>query len=420
MPRAPGGFRHEGHQVRRRHTRRPRLKVSMNHIIPSSISRDVPHLLGVARALWDAGLCPLPRVSGHVEPSWVDQYGEVRSILWGGYKIKQPPWEKVAPWFTHGDLQAVGVVLLTGSHAHPRAPHAAFLQIIDIESPDVFEAFEEDLHFRGHGDILHRLVRERTPSGGAHLGFLCPTISDKQKLPLARRAADNKILIELLQHQPCTVAPTQMRCKPEHPPGVPYQVVHGRWEHPLEISAAQRQILLESAQAFNEVPERVAPTSHDRGGEGERPGDRLGAEATAAWWEESLARYGWRDVSRPGLRSQGIWYFQRPGKVGRQPSATYGKTGAYLYVFSSNAQPFDADTAYSPFAAYALLVHDGNYGAAARALAEQYGMTRPGYPTAGRRARDPLDHPPDFVDPWLGPRSTWCGIPLRTRRLADD
>ena len=374
-------------------------------------------LLELARAYWDAGLCPLSRVSGHVEPSWVDRHGEVHSIQWGQYKTKQPTWEEVATWFTHGDAQAVGVVLLTGSHAHPRAPHAAFLQIIDIESPDVFEAFEEDLRFRGHGDILHRLVRERTPSGGAHLGFLCPTISDKQKLPLARRAADNKILIELLQHQPCTVAPTQMRCKPEHPPGVPYQVVHGRWEHPLEISAAQRQILLESAQAFNEVPARVAHDGHRRVGEGERPGDRLNTAATAEWWEDLLSHHGWRDVSRPGLKAQGIWYFQRPGKVGRQPSATFGKTGASLYVFSSNAQPFDADTAYSPFAAYALLVHDGNYGAAARALAEQYGMTRPETPATGPPEWNPLNHPPDFVDPWLGPRHTWCGVPLTVRRI---
>jgi hypothetical protein len=369
-------------------------------------------LLDVARAYWDAGLCPLPRVSGHVEPSYVDQHGEVHSILWGQYKTKQPPWEEVATWFTHGDAQAIGTVLLTGSHAHPRAPHAAFLQIVDVESAEVFDAFEEDLRFRGHADILHRCVIEHTPSGGAHLGFLCQTITEKQKIPLARRAQDHKILIEILQHQPCTVAPTQMRCKPEHPPGVPYRVVHGRWEHPYEISPEQRQTLLESARAFNEVPEKVARDGHGRVGEGERPGDLLNAEATAEWWEALLSHHGWRDVSRPGWKAQGLWYFQRPGKLGRQPSATYGKTGACLYVFSSNAQPFDADTAYSPFGAYALLTHDGNFAAAARALAEQYGMA-----LSDETQKDRLHSPVDFVDPWLGRRSTWCGIPLDVRRV---
>src|SRR5262249_17437009 len=92
------------------------------------------------------------------------------------------------------------------------------------------------------------------------------------------------------------------------------------------------------------------------------------------WWLDLLMRHDWRDVSRPGLASRGVRYFQRPGKVGREPSATYGKTGACLYVFSSNAQPFDPDTAYTPFSAYALLEYDGDFHAAARALAAAYGM----------------------------------------------
>jgi hypothetical protein len=29
----------------------------------------------------------------------------------------------------------------------------------------------------------------------------------------------------------------------------------------------------------------------------------------------------------------------------------------------------------------------------------------------------PLNKPPDFVDSWLGPRSSWCGVPLAVRRI---
>ena len=46
------------------------------------------------------------------------------------------------------------------------------------------------------------------------------------------------------------------------------------------------------------------------------------------------------------------------------------------------------------------------------------------HPGADRRATpratdawNPLNHPPDFIDPWLGPRSQWCGIPLDVRRV---
>jgi hypothetical protein len=97
------------------------------------------------------------------------------------------------------------------------------------------------------------------------------------------------------------------------------------------------------------------------------------------WWTDLLTRHGWRDVSRSGLRrGKGIAYFQRPGKVGREPSATYGATGTYLYVFSSNALTFEPDTAYSAFSAYTLLEHAGNFTAAARALVAQgYGDRRP-------------------------------------------
>jgi len=45
-----------------------------------------------------------------------------------------------------------------------------------------------------------------------------------------------------------------------------------------------------------------------------------------------------------------------------------------LYVFSSNAAPFEPGKAYGPFAVYALLEHHGDFAAAARALrAEGYG-----------------------------------------------
>jgi hypothetical protein len=331
-------------------------------------------LLPTARSYWDAGLCPMPRAIGEVKPSYRDQYGALQTIPWGQYKTQQPDWPTVEAWFRHSDLTTTGMLLLAGSHAHPRAHDVAWLQILDIESAEAYEALHEELTFTGHADILHRCVRERTPSGGAHLGFLCPAISEKPKLKLAIRAADTKILIELLQHQPCTVAPTAMRCKPEHPDGGCYHLVHGSWAHPYTLSNAQRQALIDAARLFNEVPEKEP---HDRSEVftgATRPGDRLNVEADITWWQDLLTKHGWRDVSRPGLRSKGISSFQRPGKTGFQASATYGKTGIYLYVFSSNAHPFEPDTPYTPFKALALLEYNGDFGATTKALAQHYGM----------------------------------------------
>jgi hypothetical protein len=313
----------------------------------------------------------MPRVSGSVEPTYIDYNREVRSIRWGQYIVQRPEWPVVAAWFVRSAAETTGILLLPGCHAQARATHIAFLQILDIETPETFVAYQEACTFAGHADILYRCVIERTPSGGAHIGFLCATIGDEPKLKLARRAADKKLLIELLQHQPCTVAPTRIHCKPEHPVGGPYRLVQGTWAQPHEISPAQRHALLDIARSLNEVPDKVRRGPKERRGRGQLPGDALNEIADAAWWADLLAQYGWRDVSRPGLQGKGIRYFQRPGKRGRAPSATLGACGPYFYVFSSNALPFDADTAYSPFSAYGLLEHAGNFTAAAKALAQR-------------------------------------------------
>ena len=172
---------------------------------------------------------PVPPAAyrGPIEPSHIDENGEVRSITWGAYKEQRPAWPIIAEWFARSTPETTGLTLLCGSHAMPCMRHAASSQVVDIETAELFDAYQEALTYAGYADILHRCIIERTPSGGAHLGFLCETIGDDQKITLARRAADKKLLIELLQHQPCTVTPTRIHCKPEHPEGVAYTLVQG-------------------------------------------------------------------------------------------------------------------------------------------------------------------------------------------------
>src|SRR5262249_18791191 len=70
-------------------------------------------------------------------------------------------------------------------------------------------------------------------------------------------------------------------------------------------------------------------------------------------------------------QSAGTQGWTRPGKA-RGISATTGlrdKCGKdLLHVFTSNAYPFEPDQSYDKFAAFALLAHDGDFGAAAQAL----------------------------------------------------
>jgi hypothetical protein len=309
------------------------------------------------------------------EPSYVDQSGAIVPLAWGRYKDHQPPRETIARWFEQGDLATLRLELLAGSCAPTKYELPARPQILDCESAEVFAALVEDLHFSGHSNILYRCVIERTPSGGAHLGFRCQTISDKPKVVLARRADEDgasKILIELLQHHLCTVAPTQIAWKPDRPAGATYHLTQGDWRALQTISGAQRQILIDACKSLNEVPEAVIEGHASSPDRGTRPGDHLNALADRDWWAALLTRHDWRDVTRPHHARQGMAAFQHPGKIGQGLSATYGKTGPYFYVFSSNADPFEPDRGYSPFAAYALLEHGGDFTQAAKALYQSW------------------------------------------------
>jgi hypothetical protein len=360
-------------------------------------------LLATALAYWEAGLTPVPHVAGVEEPSYLDQDGSIVPLPWGPYKQWQPDRATISRWFRHGDLATVRIELLTGSAPVSKYDVPARLQILDFECAEVFEAFLEDVHLSGHSAILYRCTIERTPSAGAHVGFLCTAIDHRPTLKLALAAGaggGEQILIELLMHHLCTVAPTRVAWKPDRAPATGYQLTQGTWAHPQVISPDQRTTLLETCRAFNEVPARVVGARSRGSGDGTRPGDRLNEDADTAWWRDLLTRHGWTEAARSGR--QGILYFRRPGKVGRAWSATYGKTGPYLYVFSSNAAPFAPDTAYSPFGAYAFLEHDGDFAAAAKAL-------RPATP------------PPVTTRTIAGVtfRTTTWAPPLRTRRASE-
>jgi len=84
-------------------------------------------------------------------------------------------------------------------------------------------------------------------------------------------------------------------------------------------------------------------------------------------------RTDWGEILPPGWKRSGrvgdTEYWTRPGKHAGV-SATVNFSGKEnLYVFSTNASPFEPEKSYSKFAAYALLKHAGDFTAAARALA---------------------------------------------------
>lgn len=92
---------------------------------------------------------------------------------------------------------------------------------------------------------------------------------------------------------------------------------------------------------------------------GDKPGDDYDRKADVA---QLLQRHNWTKSGRNG------WI--RPGKT-QGISATLDALNGLpnrFYVFSSNAQPFEADHTYRPWHVYALLEHGGDFKKASQAL----------------------------------------------------
>jgi len=168
----------------------------------------------------------------------------------------------------------------------------------------------------------------------------------------------------------------------------------------------ERGTLIAAAMVLNEYWPEVREYVPGPGDNGDTdpmlPGNDFAAHTD---WAEILEPAGWRMIYSRNGRT--LW--QRPGKEGKGGSAITGgrskKTGFDgLYVYSSNATPFEPDRGYGKFHAYALLYHGENFSAAARELQRQgYGrqvIVRP-------RPTPPLPHMsvadiPDRVDDLTG------------------
>ena len=118
------------------------------------------------------------------------------------------------------------------------------------------------------------------------------------------------------------------------------------------------------------------PTPREAGDTGDRPGDRY--EREADWCRDLLS--DWKPVGTSGDNL----LMHRPGSTNRFGATISQRGNGVLYVFTDGAPPLQAQTCYSKFGAYATLEHGGDYRAAARALAERYGMTRPPAVVIGR------------------------------------
>jgi hypothetical protein len=293
-----------------------------------------PALLAAATEYRAAGLCALPAIRAEKRPA-------VGS--WKPYQTRLPSEAELSGWFANG---RDAVCLLCGQAS-------GNLEAIDFDAGgELFSAWWERVPVA----LRDRLVVEITQSGGRHVIYRCGA-EVCGNLKLAQRKDGDAIL---------TLIETRgegglFLCAPT----AGYEVIQGDLRDPPVLSETERDILLQQAWELNEYmppaingPPARPPAEVDRIGAG-RPGDDFNERGDL---RGLLVRHGWTCV-RGGENE----YWRRPGKPSGWSATLKDRV---FYVFSSNAGPFEPQRAYSPFSAYALLDHGGDYELAARSLRE--------------------------------------------------
>jgi hypothetical protein len=233
----------------------------------------------------------------------------------------------------------------------------------------------------GFADLWTRLCSgylEQSPSGGLHWLYRVDGPA-RPNTKLARRPhPDNPALVDVLIETRgeggfTVTAPSAGRT---HPTGLPWRLLAGTPATIPTLTIDERDAVHAIANMLDEMPaidEPTRPLSTVGSSGGKRPGDDYNARAD---WADIIGAHGWTRTKHFGGTCYG---WTRPGKNPRDGiSATTGRNDAdNLYVFTSSTE-FDTEKAYSKFAAYTLLEHNGDYAVAAGQLRKDgYGESKP-------------------------------------------
>lgn len=286
-------------------------------------------------------------------------------MVWDPFKTRIATPDERAAMFKPG----YGIAIVCGAVS-------GGVEVIDFDEPALIPLWRTCVEAVCPG-ILGQLVQTETPDGGHHYIYrhTGPQEGSAKLAEELRPDDDGKLrphtLIETrAEGGLAIVPPTPGAC---HLSGRPYQLRHGSLLAIPTIGADVRGVLLGAARLLNKYEKPASkrpeqPTNAARStsyeGHGGRPGDDFNERAT---WGDVLEPHGWHHDRQRG----DVDDWTRPGKKEGVSATTNYQGSGLLYVFSSNASPFESLTSYTKFAAYALLNHDGDFAAAASALAQQ-------------------------------------------------
>lgn len=340
-----------------------------------------------AHTAYAAGLSILPPVEDGSKRPQPNAHGE-----WNPYKKTRATAEDIQGWWP--GRSGLGVVV-----------GVDHVECWDFDDRQTYDAVLEAAEAGGLFSLIERIEDgycDDTPGGGVRWLVRYAAGVDRErdgkgklarrpKRPDEQRDQHDKVktLIELPDY--AIVAPTNGRV---HPTGGSYRRRSGDFPTIATYSAEERAALIALARSFDEMPRPDGGQERPREGRpasGDRPGDDFNRRAS---WTEVLEPHGWRRTSQKG----GVTHWGRPGKTFGESATTNFADSDLFYVFSSSTE-FEQARGYNKFSVFAILNHDGDFKAAARALAKDgYGKTiedpePPFSPNARAAAAEPASEP---------------------------
>lgn len=282
---------------------------------------------------------------------------------WTAYMDRFASAHELQEWFGSPDA-ACGLGIVTGNVS-------GNLLVIDFdhEAEATFALFWQDIQQQLPG-VVDSVVAIATPRPGRQVWLRCETPPTGSTVLAYSEPVGTppqpQVLVETRGHHAYVAVPGGPDAV--HSTSRPYQFIHGDYEHLPPLSDSMVGRMLDICRSYSRwTPQHVQQrTGTPYTGE-PRPGDIFNRQADL---RQLLLDAGWTVEHQDAA---GTEYLIRPGKDTPGFSATLGylrdeNNKPLLYVFSSNAAPFEENQAYDAFACYTLLHHCGDFGQAAAAV----------------------------------------------------
>lgn len=266
------------------------------------------------------------------------------------------------------------------------------VEVVDVDEKydltgRLFDNYKRLIHETDQ-NLLKKLVIQKTRGGGYHIIYRCAEIGGNQKLAnrpttkeekektydetykaeLKKSTDDNKAKEIAEKASRADKVRVLLETRGEGGyimcfPSAGYELIYGDYYGINEISVDERDVLHGIARQFNQVyDEPVAPKSITKKKDGLSPFDDYNQRGDVIGL---LQEHGWRVVGNKGAKT----VFLRPGQTTSQSSGNYDSDKNWFSVFTTSTE-FKPETAYLPYAVFAIVECSGDFSAASKKLYE--------------------------------------------------